>query len=269
MSAEKLTAAAAERLADLEVAHALAEGTMASANERSQTASYHRHSESARSKLGAVAEGQRARHAALNLLINGIRQFLSQLPPDAVLEDAVESPTVEPLVPEALQAALAKLRTAIGEQKAELQRVSAAPLPKADLKRLARAHAAELVRKSAPRIDMVKGRFDAKFLDPRADFEWRETPAFVAGMLAWLDPEGFTQRLEAEIDALPDVFSLSSSAKEKRLAEIAAARDRLEREEEALVASAALAGQDVLRRADASPAAVLGVRIAKRAAKAA
>jgi hypothetical protein len=99
---------------------------MASANERSQTASYHRHSESARSKLGAVAEEQRARHAALNLLINGIRQWLGALPPDAMLAD-VPSPAVESLPPAALEAALGSLRKAIGERKVELRDVSNAP----------------------------------------------------------------------------------------------------------------------------------------------
>ena len=42
--------------------------------------------------------------------------------------------------------------------------------------------------------------------------------------------------------------------------QLAAELDGLERHEEALIAAAAKAGQDILRRADASPAAVWGVR---------
>jgi hypothetical protein len=263
-----LPAAAAERLSDLEVSAALAMGAAASANDHGKD-TFHHHSESARSKLGAVAEAQRARHAKLNLLLNNIRQWLLAQPNDAVLED-VPPPAVEPLAGAALEAGLASLRKAIAERKMEQHRVSAASLPKADLKRLARAYAHELARKSAPKIDLVKGGFDAKFHDPRADYEWRETPTKIAGMLAWLDPEGFTQRLEAEIDAQPEPpLALSASAQKKRLAEIEAELDGLERKEEALIGAAAKGGTDVLRRAEASPEAVLGVRIAKRAAKAA
>jgi hypothetical protein len=263
-----LPAAAAERLSDLEVSAALAMGAAASANDHGKD-TFHHHSESARSKLGAVAEAQRARHAKLNLLLNGIRQWLLKLPSDAALED-VSPPMVEPLAPAALEAALGSLRGRIGELRMEQHRVSAAGLPKPDLKKLARAYAADLAAKGAPKIELIKGQFLAEFHDRRLDVELVALPNLLAKTLAWADPDRFAQRLEDEIDAMPDApLALSKTAQAKRLAELSDELDGLERKEEALVASAALAGQDILRRADASPAAVLGVRIAKRAAKAA
>ena len=119
MSADaRLTAAALERLSDLEVAAALAEGTMLSANERGQTPVIIGISESARTKLGAVAEEQRARHAAVILLINRIRQWLREQG-DVGFED-VDSPAVEQLAGAQLEAAIGSLRKAIRERQAEM-----------------------------------------------------------------------------------------------------------------------------------------------------
>jgi hypothetical protein len=217
MSADaRLTAAALERLSDLEVAAALAEGTMLSANERGQTASYHRHSESARSKLGAVAEEQRARHAAVILLINRIRQWLREQG-DVGFED-VDSPAVEQLAGAQLEAAIGSLRKAIRERQAEMGEAKAAPLPKADQKKLARAYAIDLAAKGRPKLEVTKGgQFLAEFHDRRFDVELVALPNLMAAALAWLDADRFASRLEAEIDAQPDVFSLSASAKTKRL----------------------------------------------------
>jgi hypothetical protein len=106
---------------------------------------------------------------------------------------------------------------------------------------------------------MRKGQIEAVFHDPRCDLTWPGIPKLVAGVAAWLEPDRFAQRLEDEIDAMPDApLALSKTAQAKRLAELSDELDGLERKEEALVASAALAGQDILRRPDASPAAVLG-----------
>jgi hypothetical protein len=105
---------------------------------------------------------------------------------------------------------------------------------------------------------------------PRIELTWSTIPKLVAGVAALSDPDGFARRLEAEIDSMPDApLALSKTAQAKRLAKLSDEMDGLERKEEALVASAALAGQDILRRPDAIPAAILGVRITKKVAVAA
>lgn len=147
----------------------------------------------------------------------------------------------------------------------------AAPQPKAAQKALAKAFVKDLAAKGRPKIQVDnRGQFAATFHDPKADFDWGATPLFIAQALAWLDEEGMVKRLEAEIDLMPDApLALSKTAQGKRLSELTAELDGLERREEALVASAALAGQDVLRRPDASPSAVLGVKVVRVAAMAA
>lgn len=73
MSAEsRLTQAAVERLADLDVAVTLAASASASALQKA-TDAYHRLSETARDKLGAFQDAQRSRHAELHRLVMGIR----------------------------------------------------------------------------------------------------------------------------------------------------------------------------------------------------
>ena len=177
---------------------------------------------------------------------------------------------MEPLAGDALTEALAAIRSHVGKLKVELGKTKSAALPKADMKRLARAYAHDLAKKGAPKIEVRKGVFEATFHDPRLDVELTAMPALLAATMAWVDPDRLAQRLEAEIDAMPEPpLALSKTAQAKRLAEVEAELDGLERREEALIRQAALAGTDILRRPDASPAAVLGVKIARRIAVAA
>ena len=58
----------------------------------------------------------------------------------------------------------------------------------------------------------------------------------MAALLAWLDPDRLTKRLEDEIDELGEPDNpLTAKEKEKRLAELTARMDELERAEESLI----------------------------------
>jgi hypothetical protein len=88
---------------------------------------------------------------------------------------------------------------------------------------------------------------------------------------AWLDPARLIARLHDEIDAAAgdDQLRLSSSERDRLIAAMVAVIDDYERQEEALIEKAGDAGQLIERRHDASPAAILGVRVTKRKAEAA
>ena len=214
----RLTPSAAARLADIDIATTLSNAVALAANERIKDG-FHRQTDETRSKFGLVQEAERARHAQLSRLLAGVRQWVAALPHDVELVD-VEPVAVEPLAGAALEEALAGIRKAIAEGKMEMHRVSAAALPKADLKRAAKAWAHDLAAKGRPNLELRKGLFTAAFHSERADFDWGNTPAFVAQVMAWFDADRFAQRLADEVDLMPDTFSLSASAKTKRLGEL-------------------------------------------------
>ena len=86
--------------------------------------------------------------------------------------------------------------------------------------------------------------------------------------MAWLHPEAMAKRLEAEVDALPEPkLALSTDEKKKRAVELTAQIDKLERTEEALIEVALSQGLDVIRRSNASPAAVLRVVVKPKKAE--
>jgi hypothetical protein len=91
----------------------------------------------------------------------------------------------------------------------------------------------------------------------------------VVALLCWMQPAAMVAALEREIDAMPaPELALTAKEKEKRLAQLKADLDALERLEETLIEQAARDGLEILRRADASPAAVLGVAVTGRVARA-
>jgi hypothetical protein len=97
------------------------------------------------------------------------------------------------------------------------------------------------------------------FRDPAADFGLRE--AYVVGMLAWFDPERMDAAVDGLVDDLPDSESMTEAEHVEALAELDREIEGLERVEEDLIASSFEHGLDILRRPNASPDAVLGVRL--------
>jgi hypothetical protein len=74
--------------------------------------------------------------------------------------------------------------------------------------------------------------------------------------------DALVHELPVRPEAIPKVERI------RRVAELEAELDRFERDEETLISRAASDGLDILRRPDASPAAVLGVAVVKAAAAA-
>jgi hypothetical protein len=217
--------------------------------------------ESARALLQDIEQQSRARHLVLVQLCNRARQWLRELDDNLVLED------VEPLEAEVVSGTdltkeIVSTRLQIAELKAERAKVATAPLPKQDQVDFVRDYVVELRKRGAPEVRVRDGRLEAFFLDQRKDFG--VTESFVASMLAWACPNAFEKRLTEAIERQPDVYALSAEDKIKRLAVLDAELDSAERREESLIQAASKAGQDMPRRAEASPAAILAVRAIPR-----
>jgi hypothetical protein len=220
-------------------------------------------------RLRATIAAQRRRAETFGALSSSIAQWLAALP-DAVLEPSPPV-TVAPRKDETVSAAISRVRDEFVAATNHLRAVRSAPMPKADIKSCARDLVRALSRDGRPQIvvDRERDVFDVVFIDPR-DFDFGIPPVPLARLLAWLAPEPMLAALERDIDALPEAqASMPAAQRTRRLAEISARIDQLEREEEALVESAQAQGLDVLRRESASPAAVLGVAVAQAKAAAA
>jgi hypothetical protein len=115
-----------------------------------------------------------------------------------------------------------------------------------------------------PGIRVGRGRVGVKSRPRSASGGAPFTPGMtadeVAALMAWMPPEMMVDAMLQEVDALGIVDGLSHADRARRVAELRARLDELERAEEAAISAAAEQGQDVPRRADASPAAVLQVR---------
>jgi hypothetical protein len=213
---------------------------------------------------------QAGRQSALVGLVGGVRHWLQSLASRSV-EIEVAPPVILPEEDRGPPGdAIARLRAEVAKAQREHRDVSAAALPREQVKRLAREHVAALAQSFRAGVSVEKsGALRVGFRLENAIGGMR--PDHVFGMMAWFDPEAAARRLEAEIDAQPEApLALPDDDKRRRLTELAARLDDLERTEEALIVAAHDAGYvAVLRRPTASPAAVLGVRIVRREAAAA
>ena len=85
----------------------------------------------------------------------------------------------------------------------------------------------------------------------------RDVPA----MLCWFAPDLMKTKLFEMIDAVPDHLSMSKEQKDERLTELDREIFQLSLEEEAIIEAAAARDTHLLRRGDADPKAVLGLRV--------
>jgi hypothetical protein len=160
--------------------------------------------------------------------------------------------------------AINRVRTEIGLARNQLRSVNLAALPKSLLKARAKTYVRELADRGRPRVSGDRGEFTIAF--PQAEtFSISNLDRLIA-LLAWLNPDGMTKRIEAEIDALPKAeTALSPTERNERAASLIAEIESLEHQEEALIGMALAQGRDVMRRTDADPRAILGVAVkAKR-----
>jgi hypothetical protein len=213
-------------------------------------------------RLAAAAADADHRRAELHSLISSCVRWVKSLSPDAPL-DVIPTPAPmaiadgETPTPEEI---VTKIRSRIGELTIERLEVQKLPEPKSVLKQRLRAQVAKLAEQAKPVLQFDRNKADvAVFADPKADFGL--SPGYLAGMLAWLDGDRLIAKLDEMIDAaIDDTDALTSEQQAQELAELSAQIEVLGRQEEALIEAAFAQGVDVLRRARADPACVLGVR---------
>jgi hypothetical protein len=207
---------------------------------------------------------QNNRYFATTATVTAIQAWLTKLPASAALE-LVEPPPFALKDGEAVIAAVDRLRTELETTQRELAKVRGAGLPVEVMKEQATQFVEELVARGRP---VIKGGHDMPFDVRAASHGWSAKSELA--LLAWLDPKQLIARLHDEIDpsaaaARDDQLRLTSAERDKLIDAMIAVIDDLERQEEDLITRAAEAGgQDIPRRHDASPAAILGVRVVKR-----
>lgn len=161
---------------------------------------------------------------------------------------------------------LETIRRKIGEMKARHREVERAPLPVEEIRERVRGWIAARAEKYRPGelrgfTHPVSGRVGG-ILGPEFLRDWRaDSASQFEAMLCSLLPERVEAVLLARIveevgDREP---GLPSAERAQRLAEIDRELFRLETEEEQFIEQFEAEGQDVVRREDANPAAVLGL----------
>jgi hypothetical protein len=205
-------------------------------------------------------ERRRARHFNDSQVAIHCREWLNLLSPSAELDEFPMSETVAEI------GDLNNLRFEIDQIKRQITEVSAAPLPAGDLREKVQAYVRWRGSRHAPDIKVVGNDFRVSWMN----VDVLGNPEAVAGILAWLIPNAFVDRLDEiisdEVNGGRKV--VTAKEREQRLAEL---RHKLlvnERVEENLVATLLSHGVDCQRRIDASPAAILMIEVKSAAAAA-
>jgi hypothetical protein len=211
-----------------------------------------------RAALEHERDQQGRRHSQLHLLISRLNEWLARL--RGVTLELALPPSIEQSGKD-LSAAISSVRAEIAALHRELVNVRAAPLPASDASDLVDEFVAGLIRQGRPSVSIVGDRLRVNY---RGDLVTAED---LVALLCWLAPGVVCAALERE---LPEQHSnaLPKSARLERVSELETALTERETLEEALIEAAHGARLvDVLRRPDASPACVLGVRIAQAQAQ--
>ena len=199
-----------------------------------------------------------------------ITAWLTALPPSTVLAPV----TVEPVKlrhGNSIASAIERLRADLTAAQHELQTIRFAPPTPAEIEQQVRDYVTRLRRAGSPLITASHDRFAVSFFGEAPNMPAPKIgPQQIAAVLAWLDPDAFTARLLATLAALPSTGeSISFADKTRRTNELTEQIAQLEYREESLIEQAARHGLEIVRRPHASPAAVLGVQVAKPRAAAA
>jgi len=193
--------------------------------------------------------------------LNGqIRHWVATIGANRQTED-VKLPKVKLAKGETHRDAVDRIRDEIAGALKERLNVQQAGLPLEEMRAQVRKWVSEQARKGRPRVVASHDGFRVEFDDGRG---------FVPGgdwgaVLCWLHEEHMTDELDAIIEAMPaPSLALTPSEKAERLAAVKAKLLELERQEEAVIDAAEKDGQDIPRRPNADPAAILGVVIVAR-----
>jgi hypothetical protein len=210
------------------------------------------------------------RHFADSQIVIHAREFAETLPPHEELADHYNAPSL------GHRGDVANVRHEIDQLKRAILSLRNAPPPVAELAQAAAEQIRGMAFKGAPRIDMRGGKLSISF-----DGLDMATPLGLLQFAAWFDAQKLAERLVAEMTPLMrngngglyqkltgDVTKLSAAERKQKLAEL---EDRLlghERWEEELILTARRDDQDIARRWDCDPRAVLGVSVKARAERA-
>jgi hypothetical protein len=156
--------------------------------------------------------------------------------------------------------ALTVVRSRVLDLKVQRSQIEAAPLPLDDIKHQVRQRVAEMGTRGDPYVDVSGGTLIVDFQRLTADGR-----RSIGDVCAWLFPSQMAKSIEAKIEArlAGGSGAMSIEQRRERLGAIKKQLDQAERAEESLVMMCVAAGIAVDRRIDASPAAVLGVKVSK------
>lgn len=162
-----------------------------------------------------------------------------------------------------------KVRARIAEIEAMFAKVEAAPAPVEDLKARAFAEIDALATAGAPAIRAttrgsspinLRRRFDlsAHAMNGETGIAAIRGDAG-ASFFVWLMQDELRAKIGVMIDAVPQTGAMTDDERERAFADLAAARLELERVEEGLIATAAVDGLNIPRRAEIDPRAYLQI----------
>jgi hypothetical protein len=263
MTPSSLPTAATEKLQELQLARDSAQdgmrGAQARANNLPGSAG------KLHERLIAEREKFAERHRVLALLINRLNQGIVELrlPLGTVLESA--SPVdIKLKANESLAEAVGNVRREIVRIKMEIAGTRAAPIKVGNRREAVTRHLAQLALAARPRL-----AFDQQHGNPK--FHWTEelitSKNDLVGLLMYFfGHEPILAAFDLDKPDAPDALSLQE--RDERIATLTNSLLLLERREEAMIEKAESDGVEILRRADASPLAVLSIAIVAQQAQA-
>jgi hypothetical protein len=201
-------------------------------------------------ELGDEQVRRRQRHEFAMITFNRCREWGNLLPYRAQIIDIA--------APKPDGADLALVRSTIAKAKEALALLRAAAPMADELEAMVKQYVERVGEKYRPRLTLTTGG------GPMADFAYTDmlSPFGPFGLACWLTPDAVISRLTGDFAAQFGTGGMSAEKRKELERQIAEGMDALERQEEGLVEAGLEAGQDVARRYDASPAAVLAVTVA-------
>jgi hypothetical protein len=201
----------------------------------------------------------RERHRSAAALVARIDQWL--LGHRGNIEFAmVPAPKVKGLGIDDLLKQIDDTRSEIASAKDELALVKRAPMVRPDIEKQVQQWVAEKAMRGMPMVKIAGAHIEVDFRDHAGGWSSSASDRLAAA-LAWLNPDAMTAQLLKQVNrSLGTQSALTEEERESRIAELTERLDDLERREEALIEAAIAGGHAVMRRVDASPSAVLGIR---------
>ncbi|KAB2681387.1 hypothetical protein [Brucella pseudintermedia] len=158
---------------------------------------------------------------------------------------------------------IAKVRARIERIEADFAKVEGAPTPAVDLKARAFAEIDRIADAGALKVHPASRSAEPLGLARKLALGTGSGGSIVGtggtDIFVWLLRDQMKAAIASQIDQFPASGALSDDEREAAFRQIAEQRLELERIEEHLIATAAVDGRHIARRADADPRAVLGI----------